>query len=91
MRRTKILSIGLGVFLLMGMGLADDVLADRKGGGKGGFPSTNAKSHEGKKSPASNPEPLSCVLLLAGGATLAALRRYKNKRSLKGLEKQRIG
>jgi hypothetical protein len=27
------------------------------------------------------PEPLSCVLLLAGGATLAALRRWKSKKN----------
>lgn len=93
MKRSKILSIGLGVFLLSSVGLVNDVLADRKGGGgKGVAPSANAsaQSREGKKnrSPASNPEPLSCVLLLAGGATLAALRRFKNKRGLGRLEKQ---
>lgn len=91
MKRTKILSIGLGVFLLSSVGLVNDVLADRKGGGiKGVAPSAaaSAQSREGKKkrTPASNPEPLSCVLLLAGGATLAALRRFKNRRSLKALK-----
>ncbi len=91
MRRAKFLSIGLGVFLLSSVGLVNEVLADRKGGGKGGVPSAAAQSREGKhnknRRPASNPEPLSCVLLLAGGATLAALRRYKNKKGAKGLEK----
>ncbi len=90
MKKAKILSIGLGIFLLSSVELVDDVLADIKGGGKGGAPSASAQSREGKqrRTPASNPEPLSCVLLLAGGATLAALRRFKNKRGLRRLEKQ---
>ena len=33
------------------------------------------------------PEPLSCILLLAGGATLAAYRRWKSKCRSKELEK----
>ena len=33
------------------------------------------------KPPSPVPEPISCVLLLAGGATLVALRRWKSKKS----------
>lgn len=33
------------------------------------------------KPPSPGPEPLSCILLLGGGATLVALRRWKNKKN----------
>lgn len=33
-------------------------------------------------------EPLSYLLLLAGGVSLAAFRRWKTKRSLKNIDKQ---
>ncbi|MFO0795113.1 MAG: PEP-CTERM sorting domain-containing protein [Candidatus Brocadiaceae bacterium] len=38
-------------------------------------------SSRGGKPPKPVPEPISCVLLLAGGATLAALRRWKSKKN----------
>ena len=38
-------------------------------------------SSRGGNPPKPVPEPLSCVLLLAGGATLAALRRWKSKKN----------
>ena len=40
----------------------------------------NSHPHPGK--PQGNaPEPVSCLLLLAGGATLVGLRRWRNKKN----------
>ncbi|TLD40917.1 MAG: hypothetical protein JETT_2837 [Candidatus Jettenia ecosi] len=38
--------------------------------------------------PPNAPEPLSYILLLAGGATLAVFRRWRAKKGLKNLDKQ---
>lgn len=51
--------------------------------------SADAGAGGGRRSvPPSVPEPLSCILVLAGGATLAAIRRIKNRRNSKNMKKQ---
>lgn len=77
MKKTRMLTIGMSSLLLCSLLLINNVYADRTGGGKGGKP-----SHA--------PEPVSCALLLAGGATLAALRRWKSKKSSKNLHNKSV-
>jgi len=44
----------------------------------------NAGTGGGRRGvPPSIPEPLSCILILAGGATLEAIRRLRNRRNSK--------
>ena len=75
MRKIKILTIGTVIFVLTGITSVNSVNADNKSSGKVSKPS---KIHE----------PVSYLLLLAGGVTIAAIRRWKSKKGLKGLEKR---
>lgn len=65
----------LGGVVLSASVLVLNAQADSVGSTRGGNP------------PKPAPEPISCVLLLAGGATLVALRRWKNKKNAsKGID-----
>lgn len=74
MRKGNFLAV-LAVFLFSCVALVSNVMAD------------NTTGSGRKGSPPTNPEPLSCILVVAGGATLVALRRWKAKRSCKELDK----
>lgn len=65
--------VWFSVLLLCGVLFSSNIFAD------------HGATHGG---PPNAPEPLSYLLLLAGGATLAAFRRWRAKRSLKDLNKQ---
>ena len=74
MRKIKILTIGMVIFVLSGIASVNNVNADNK-------------SSEKVSNPFKVNEPVSYVLLLAGGVTIAAIRRWKSKKGLKGLGK----
>ncbi len=64
---TKKLIMGVGVFLLSISTVLTSADAATGGGRRGNPPSV--------------PEPVSCILVLAGGATLAVVRRLRNRRN----------
>jgi hypothetical protein len=76
MKRMKFLTIGIISILLCSLVVLDNVYADQTGGGRRGKPPVA-------------PEPVSYALLLAGGATLAALRRWKTKRDSRELHNKK--
>jgi hypothetical protein len=88
--RTKRVML-LGVPLLLSMFVATEVFAGSFGSsGKKRNKSGGNMSNTGGSRVGNAPEPVSCALLLAGGATLAALRRWK-KKGLKDTDNQLPG
>lgn len=90
--RSKMVML-LGVPLLLSMFVATEVFAFGNSSGKKRNKSSNVSgtgSNTGGSKPGHAPEPVSCALLLAGGATLAALRRWK-KKGLKDADNQLPG
>ncbi|HHT9137254.1 MAG TPA: hypothetical protein ACFYEK_08445 [Candidatus Wunengus sp. YC60] len=70
----KKLTLGVGIFLISLITVFNFAEAGSGGGRRGTSPTV--------------PEPVSCILVLAGGATLEVVRRIRNRRNSKNSDHQ---